>query len=62
MKGIQEKILVGGDGLNLWFEAKMKKYSNSAMQEHLMAIWMMMTGETVQDDSLETFFENEFSN
>jgi hypothetical protein len=59
---MKEDIVVSMGGLELWFENKMRKYKNSPMEAHLKDIWDMMTGNTVQDDSLETFFEKELTN
>lgn len=56
-KGIGKEITIGGDGLDKWFEAMIKKYPNSNTKEHLESVWMMMEGSTVHDDSLKTFFE-----
>ena len=58
-KGIGKEITISGDGLDKWLEVMIKKYPNSNTKEHLEAVWMMMEGSTVQDDSLKTFFEGE---
>lgn len=59
--GIKKDITVSGEGLNIWFGAMMKKYPNSATCEHLMTVWMMMSGNTIHDNSLQTFFEKEYT-
>ena len=59
---MKENITVSMDGLELWFKTKMLKYKNSPMETHLKDAWDMMTGNTIQDDSLETFFEKELTN
>ena len=59
---MKEAIIVSMDGLELWFKIKMLKYKNSPMGMHLKDAWDMMTGNTIQDDSLKTFFEKELTN
>ena len=54
---IKKDIVINGDELNMWFKTMMKKYPNSGTENHLKAVWMMMAGETLFDDSLKTFFE-----
>lgn len=58
---IDKNITVSGEGLTLWFEAKIAKYPNSPLAEHLAQVYRMMAGEPAfYDDSLKTFFEKEF--
>ena len=57
MKGIGKEIKISGDGLDKWFQAKIEEYPNSMTKEHLIAVWRMMAGETIHDDSLKRFFE-----
>ena len=57
MKEIGKDIVISGDGLDMWFKAMMEKYPNSNTWEHLKSVWMMMSGATINDDSLKTFFE-----
>lgn len=52
-----KNIYISDNDLNLWFETMLKKYKNSGTYEHLTAVWMMMEGSTVQDDSLQTFLK-----
>ena len=59
---MKKDIMVSMDGLELWFKTKMLKYKNSPMEMHLKDAWDMMAGNTIQDDSLETFFEKELTN
>lgn len=56
-KGIGKEITINGDDLDKWFEAMIKKYPNSNTKEHLEAVWMMMEGSTIYDDSLKTFLK-----
>lgn len=60
-KGIGKEIKVSGDGLDMWFKAKIEKYPNSRTKEALESVWMMMEGSTVHDDSLKTFFEKDLT-
>lgn len=58
---IDKNITVSGEGLTMWFEAKIAKYPNTPLAEHLAQVYRMMAGEPVfYDDSLKTFFEEEF--
>lgn len=60
-KQLDKNITVSGEGLTMWFEAKIAKYPNSPLAEHLAQVYRMMAGEPVfYDDSLKTFFEEEF--
>lgn len=59
---MDKNIKVNGTGLEMWFTAKIKKYPNSKTAEYLQAVWEMLTGNSVQDDSLKTFFEKELTN
>lgn len=52
-----KNIYISNNDLNLWFETMLKKYKNSCTYEHLVTVWMMMEGSTVQDDSLQTFLK-----
>lgn len=58
---MDKNIKVSGIGLKMWFTAKMKKYQNTETAEHLQAVWEMLTGNTIQDDSLKNFFEKELT-
>lgn len=60
-KQLDKNITVSGEGLTMWFEAKIAKYSNSPLAEHLAQVYRMMAEEPVFDgDGLKTFFEEEF--
>ena len=59
---MDKNIKVSGIGLEMWFTAKMEKYQNSETEKHLQAVWEMLTGNTIQDDSLKSFFEKELTN
>lgn len=52
-----KNIYISDNDLNRWFETMLKKYKNSSTYEHLITVWMMMEGSTIQDDSLQTFLK-----
>lgn len=60
-KEIDKNITVSGEGLTMWFEAKIAKYPNSPLADHLAQVYRMMAEEPAfGNDGLKTFFEKEF--
>ncbi len=53
MKRISDEFcFVDADFLDKWFEEKIQKYPNSVTKDHLEAVYRMMVGETIRNDSL----------
>ncbi len=46
--------------LDAWFEAKVAKYPNSKTKEALETVYSMLVGNTVHDDSLNSFYLDEW--
>lgn len=46
--------------LEAWFEAKIAKYPNSRTKEHLESVYSMLIGDTVRDDTLNSFYLDEW--
>lgn len=61
-KKIDKNIMVSGDGLTMWFEAKIAKYPNSPLAQHLEQVYRMMAEEPAfGNDGLKTFFEKDLT-
>lgn len=42
--------------LDAWFATMMKKYHNSQLEQHLKSVYTELTGESVIDNSLVTYY------
>lgn len=43
--------------LEAWFEAKIAKYPNSGIKESLETVYSMLIGDTIWDDTLNSFYD-----
>lgn len=59
-KEIRKDLIITGEQLNNWFKEQIKKYPNCPFEETLTSVFMEMTGDGIQDNSLETFLKETF--